>query len=1055
MKTYFTLILAFLSILEATAESRLPQIVCRDTRGKPFPLELERFAMEVDIHQDLAETTLTLTFRNNSNRQLEGDFLLPLPPNAHISGYALEVQGEFREAVAVEKERARLAYESIKRRGIDPGIVEKEATNLYRTRIFPIERESSKSVRISYLEYLPVENQYPFHPIYRYPFNLTSNVNEVSIRVHNPDQVTASHPALEFLNTSDNTQEAMLENSTLQGALIIKSRQPHDTQLLLSEGEEVAYLTMSSTSTVGWRGTPEKPIAPVRKKPRKIKILWDASRSRAHTNLTKSFSYLDAFFEKAPNLKASVYLLRNQASKLDDFQITNGNWSALKSALETVQYDGSTNLAEIKRSGQEDLTLLFTDGQITEWPTQMGEFILNDPLIALITDSPKSTNTLLQNLTRRSGGQVISLSDISTKSAITRTFHKSFHLRTPQAGIEILPLPSNPPFVSRYLLKGKNLKNAKIQIAVGPEDSELLKIEKSKAPAQLLKRLSGIATLSYLEEQHAPPSKIIDHCKEHALVSDFTSLIVLERFLDHIQFRIPPPESHLIAEYQNKLKEKKTRISAQFEQEWAEVIRRHRSHYPGVDFLILEDLKRIRIHNASQEQAFKPNQLDTTVKKAFQDWEEEALELIRQQREQKIDTEFKKEISTLREKSIALSKLQAKPKEPMAVSIRGFVREPNTFEFKKNTTLKEAVTKATPLSAYYLSTVAVYRSGLKTVYNLHSKQFKDFPLLPGDMIVVESGYYSYNSEWGGADDPFAESNEEPLDFSSIPAVVSTPQNEERITFSAKDIPQSGRRRAILPFGESGSHKQDASTEISRINPISIAEHALNLFKQGQQKKARLHLSNLRELFANHTAALRLEALVLSYWNESPEKIYRKLLAKDPRDHLTCHLYAEYCLSKGRKEQSERLYKTYFENLENSQDFTPATILRSDQNKLLDNLSGQASLHRLPKDLRIVAINLHPDPSFKLTVTDPSNCVTGSNQISPTGVSLMNGIGIWELTDRKIIQGNYELKASCKRKQLLEIITYQKFGSREEEVSRKLVFTPACETSQLIATIVVE
>ena len=78
MKTYFTLILAFLSILEATAESRLPQIVCRDTRGKLFPLELERFAMEVDIHQDLAETTLTLTFRNNSNRQLEGDFLLPV-----------------------------------------------------------------------------------------------------------------------------------------------------------------------------------------------------------------------------------------------------------------------------------------------------------------------------------------------------------------------------------------------------------------------------------------------------------------------------------------------------------------------------------------------------------------------------------------------------------------------------------------------------------------------------------------------------------------------------------------------------------------------------------------------------------------------------------------------------------------------------------------------------------------------------------------------------------------------------------------------------------------
>ena len=51
---------------------------------------------------------------------------------------------------------------------------------------------------------------------------------------------------------------------------------------------------------------------------------------------------------------------------------------------------------------------------------------------------------------------------------------------------------------------------------------------------------------------------IIDFARQHTLVSDLTSLIVLELFEDHVTYRIPPPEAKLRQRYETAIARRPT-----------------------------------------------------------------------------------------------------------------------------------------------------------------------------------------------------------------------------------------------------------------------------------------------------------------------------------------------------------------------------------------------------------------------------------------------------------------------------------------------------------------
>lgn len=158
----------------------------------PFLLEVKYHRVNVDINGQVAVTSIDQVFFNPSHYRLEGYYLFPIPENAVIKKFSMDVNGKQMEAELLDAQKARGIYEDIVRRQLDPALLEYAGRGLFKARIFPIEPHSEKRVKISYQEILPKDN----HTIeYIYPLNTekfsAKPLNDVSVTVHlqSPDDI--------------------------------------------------------------------------------------------------------------------------------------------------------------------------------------------------------------------------------------------------------------------------------------------------------------------------------------------------------------------------------------------------------------------------------------------------------------------------------------------------------------------------------------------------------------------------------------------------------------------------------------------------------------------------------------------------------------------------------------------------------------------------------------------------------------------------------------------------------------------------------------------------
>ncbi|MCB9557011.1 MAG: hypothetical protein H6707_12965 [Deltaproteobacteria bacterium] len=117
-------------------------------------LRLVSLTARVAVQGPLAFTELHLVFANPEPRVREGRFSITLPSDAAISRLAMKLPHGWQEAEVVEKQAARQAYEDFLHRRQDPALMEKQAGNQFRARIFPIAASSNKEIKISYSQLL-------------------------------------------------------------------------------------------------------------------------------------------------------------------------------------------------------------------------------------------------------------------------------------------------------------------------------------------------------------------------------------------------------------------------------------------------------------------------------------------------------------------------------------------------------------------------------------------------------------------------------------------------------------------------------------------------------------------------------------------------------------------------------------------------------------------------------------------------------------------------------------------------------------------------------------
>lgn len=151
----------------------------------PFaPLAVKYHHVTIKITDQVAVTEVDQVFHNPTSMRLEGNYLFPIPKDAQIDKFAMDVDGKMTDAELLDAAKARQIYEDIVRRMRDPALLEYAGQGLFRVRIFPIEPHSEKRVRLNYTQVLRQENGLTK---YTYPLNTekfsAQPVGSVSIKV--------------------------------------------------------------------------------------------------------------------------------------------------------------------------------------------------------------------------------------------------------------------------------------------------------------------------------------------------------------------------------------------------------------------------------------------------------------------------------------------------------------------------------------------------------------------------------------------------------------------------------------------------------------------------------------------------------------------------------------------------------------------------------------------------------------------------------------------------------------------------------------------------------
>ncbi|MCA9012444.1 MAG: FecR domain-containing protein, partial [Planctomycetaceae bacterium] len=140
--------------LVAKSEYSGGALVTVDPHGQSSKLSLRNYHIDVHIEDGFARTTIDQTYFNHTHSRLEGTFHFPLPTDASLSRLAMYVNGKLMEGGMAERNHARNTFEEIKRKMLDPALLEWVDGSTFKMRVFPLEPRQEKRIVLSYSQRL-------------------------------------------------------------------------------------------------------------------------------------------------------------------------------------------------------------------------------------------------------------------------------------------------------------------------------------------------------------------------------------------------------------------------------------------------------------------------------------------------------------------------------------------------------------------------------------------------------------------------------------------------------------------------------------------------------------------------------------------------------------------------------------------------------------------------------------------------------------------------------------------------------------------------------------
>lgn len=570
--------------LTTFAQGLAPSLMVKEN-GTSEPLRVSKVKVETVINGFVTETQMTMTFSNPGNRILEGELYFPLPEGSTVAGYALDINGRMIDGVIVEKAKGRQVFEKIVRQKIDPGLVEWTKGNNFKTRVYPIPANGTRTVRVRYVSEINKST-------YQLPLNFKEKLDEFHIKVEvlKPAEAPVIQESgisnFEFRNWQENyIAERTLKGLSLTEDLIIDLPKVEKKAVSVEKAGDGHYFTINTPievpktdQTADWSN---------------LTIYWDASNSRAKVNHEPEYELLRQLFKIHRNVKANLVVFRNDVDENKAFD----NVEELITFLKEVPYDGATQLGVLPQPEHADTCFLFSDG-LSNFGKEKVK--LNTPVYTF-SGSSSTNHAFLRLIALTTGGEYFNLKKHTAADIIKNIGGSPYQFI--KAEIDGKSLKNSYPSMGtivhdRFTFTGKLTKaQAELKLHFGTSgkvDKTLTFTVKRDdvAEGKVLRTYYG---QRMIEELLTFPKRnkelIVEAGKTFGLVTPGTSLIVLDNVDQYVEHRIKPPAS--MPKWCETYNKRVTEIDAQVQQKkagkmdrlasmWQELCNWHKQNFKEV-----------------------------------------------------------------------------------------------------------------------------------------------------------------------------------------------------------------------------------------------------------------------------------------------------------------------------------------------------------------------------------------------------------------------------------------------------------------------------------------
>lgn len=356
--------------------------------GVAFGLHMQAESIKVDITDQVAKTYIVQTFRNDTDRNLAGTYLFPLPDDTTFSSFSLHIDGKPVEGKILEAAEARQQYETIVRQMVDPGLLEYADHKTVRARIFPIPAHGTKKVELEYTQLLKAENG-----LLKYSFPLKSKGGNDPVEEVKIDMKLQSKQGLRTIWSPTHTISSSRANDSLAkvgflGRGIIPDK---DFLLYYSVSDKAMAANVLTHKAVGEDGyfllTLSPPMKSEQVVAKDIVLVADTSGSMQGekiVQLKQALKYVVNALNPADRFSIVQFNTDAEALKTQLMQATAENKKAAVAFIDDLDARGGTNIGDALSMGTTMLNqtsdrpaflVMMTDGEPTVGDTDIGSLL--------------------------------------------------------------------------------------------------------------------------------------------------------------------------------------------------------------------------------------------------------------------------------------------------------------------------------------------------------------------------------------------------------------------------------------------------------------------------------------------------------------------------------------------------------------------------------------------------------------------------------------------------------------------------------------------------------